>query len=423
MIQFNFLKLSIILFTSSLTLHQVAVFEISRNITIRLSELFFLFLLLIFLFNFIKKKIIIKFSNLDFLILLFPIYSFIHLLLFRDGSSVLGFLISIYSFLIYFIFKTYLINFKKNDLDKILIFIALIASLLSIVGWILVQLNINNLMVLTYDYPISIGKAGRSRALFETPNSLFFFLVFPTLIVLDKLNYLDKKQYGIILFIVLLGSFLTFSKSNVLLFAVILFYYAYNKFFKNYKNIIYVLALFLIAIYLFFSHFLILNINSKNFIKYTSTWFVSETYEPVIEYKHYVVIPTNYIETKKKNLELFYKNPFLGNGFNSYTNFKSAQVPHENGKPHSTYFGYLSEYGIIGFLLISLIFGYVAATNWSKKNHGYYLFVFSIYIIFESLNADLMTSRIIWIFFAYSEFTSINTLNDQLNEAKKIYTS
>ena len=111
MIQFNFLKLSIILFISSLTLHQIAVFEISRNITIRLSELFFLILLTIFCFYFLKKRIVIKYTKLDLIILLFPIYSLIHLILFRDNSSVLGFLISTYSFLTYFVFKTYLINF------------------------------------------------------------------------------------------------------------------------------------------------------------------------------------------------------------------------------------------------------------------------------------------------------------------------
>ena len=58
--------------------------------------------------------------------------------------------------------------------------------------------------------------------------------------------------------------------------------------------------------------------------------------------------------------------------------------------------------------------------NYRKKKHANYLFIFTIYIIFESLNTDLMTSRIIWIFFAYSEFTSINS---RINEAKKIHTS
>ena len=175
---------------------------------------------------------------------------------------------------------------------------------------------------------------------------------------------------------------------------------------------------FFIFIYIFFSHFILLNKNSEKFETYTTTTFVSKNFEILFDYKDIVLIPTNYIETKKKSLELFKKNPIFGNGFYSYQKYKSENVPHETGKPHSTYFGYLSEFGLIGLILIIFVFAYSAFINWKKNLKKYYLFLFSIYIIFESLNADLMTSRIIWIFFAYTEFTSINNQN----EAKKLYT-
>ena len=38
----------------------------------------------------------------------------------------------------------------------------------------------------------------------------------------------------------------------------------------------------------------------------------------------------------------------------------------------------------------------------------------------EAFNSDLMTSRIIWIFFAYTEYISINNFTNR-NEAKKIH--
>ena len=108
----------------------------------------------------------------------------------------------------------------------------------------------------------------------------------------------------------------------------------------------------------------------------------------------------------------------MGNGFYSFQKFKSKNVPHETGKPHSTYFGYLAEFGLIGLFLVIGVFIYFTSVNWKINKTKYYLLLFSIYIIFESFNADLMTSRIIWIFFAYVEFTSINYKN---NEAKKLH--
>ena len=269
---------------------------------------------------------------------------------------------------------------------------------------------------MTYEYPIFIGEPGRSRALFETPNSLFIFLVFPILLLIHDLK---NTKNLIFLLVILFGGFVTFSKSNVLLISLILIYITNLYKLKFRFNIFLILtSFFLIFIYIFFSHFILLNKNSENFKSYTSTAFVSKNFVSVFEYKDYVLIPTNYVETKKKSLELFKNKPLLGNGFYSFQKFKSKNVPHETGKPHSTYFGYLAEFGLIGLFLVIGVFIYFTSVNWKINKTKYYLLLFSIYIIFESFNADLMTSRIIWIFFAYVEFTSINYKN---NESKKLH--
>ena len=79
-------------------------------------------------------------------------------------------------------------NFGIEFISKTIIFSALIASIIAIFGWILIQLKIESVLVLTYEYPIFIGEPGRSRALFETPNSLFIFLVFPILLLIHDLK-------------------------------------------------------------------------------------------------------------------------------------------------------------------------------------------------------------------------------------------
>lgn len=414
------LKISAFFFIFSLTFHQLAILEISKNMTIRLSELLFLFLIFVFIFIFFNMKIKIYYSKLDLILILFPVLSFLHIVIYNDMSSSVGLVISIYSFIIYFLFKTYFLNFGTKEILNFLILSAIIASLTGVIGWGLIQFGIQNIFILTYDYPISIGEPGRAKGLFETPNSLFIFLILPFLILLERFKTSKKLKYSLALVIVFFGCFFTFSKSNVLLASLVLFFISNSINEKNLKFLSNFFGCFLILIYIFLSHYLILNKTSKNFEKYTTTWFVAENYKPLVEYKDIIIIPSNYIETKKKNLELFKINPFIGNGFNSYTNFNSKNVPHEVGKPHSTYFGYLSEFGLVGFLLILITFIYIIKINWRQKFKIQFLLLFSIYIFVEALNADLMTSRIIWIFFAYSEFISINNF-DKNNEAKKIY--
>ena len=420
MTQFNLLKISIFLFIISLTLHQIVVLEIIKNITVRISEISFLILIMFFIINVIKKKISIYHSKLDYILLLFIFLSCLHIFFFSSKSTIIGLLIFVYSYLIYFIFKNYFQNCNLKFFEDILIACAVFAGLTSILGWILIQLGINTNLVLTYDYPISIGEQGRSRGLFETPNSLFIFLVWPALIAIqrlkDNLTLLNISIFLIILF----GCFFTFSKSNVILIALIIMFFSKGLINKNIKRFFYLSAIMLIACYFFLSHFLIINKNSNNFEKYTTTWFVSKTYTPLFEFKSYLVIPTNYIETKKKNLELFSKNRYLGNGFNSYTNFNSEVVPHEKGKPHSTYFGYLSEFGIVGLIVLLISFYYVLSINWKEKKKYYFLYLFTLFILIEAFNSDLMTSRIIWIFFAYTEYISINNFTNR-NEAKKLH--
>ena len=87
-------------------------------------------------------------------------------------------------------------NFGIEFISKTIIFSALIASIIAIFGWILIQLKIESVLVLTYEYPIFIGEPGRSRALFETPNSLFIFLVFPILLLIHDLKNTKKFNFS-----------------------------------------------------------------------------------------------------------------------------------------------------------------------------------------------------------------------------------
>ena len=100
-------------------------------------------------------------------ILLFPFISLVHLIYFQDKDSIVGFFAATYLFLIYIFFKTLFLNGYKKIILNYLVISGIISSFFAILGWMLIQFNINTSLVLVYDYPIKIGQSGRSSAFFE----------------------------------------------------------------------------------------------------------------------------------------------------------------------------------------------------------------------------------------------------------------
>ena len=91
----NFFKVSLPLFIFSLIFHQIGFYEILKTVTIRPSEIIFIFIFIIFILSLIINKITYTFSRFDYLLILFPILNFIHCLIFTDSSSVVGLTFSI----------------------------------------------------------------------------------------------------------------------------------------------------------------------------------------------------------------------------------------------------------------------------------------------------------------------------------------
>ena len=98
--------------------------------------------------------------------------------------------------------------------------------------------------------------------------------------------------------------------------------------------------------------------------------------------------------------------------------FKSI-VGHD---PHSEYFGSLSNYGIIGFILvvILLLFPLYKLKNILDNKNKIKLFLAPMFFIFftfavEAVNTDILHFRFYWILlacFLYIITTSNKTLND-----------
>ena len=227
-IQLTILKISSLIYIISLSFHQYQIFNISTKIEFKITEIFFILFTIAFLLN-LKNLKFNNFKLYDYIILSFPIISLIHLIYFQNEDSIVGFFAATYLFLIYIFFKTLFLNGYKKIILNFLILSGIISSFFAILGWMLIQFNINTSLVLVYDYPIKIGQSGRSSAFFETPNSLMLFLIVPLFLSLDK--FFQKKQLkNLFSFIfIFLASVLTFSKSFLIILGLIICYFSFKK--------------------------------------------------------------------------------------------------------------------------------------------------------------------------------------------------
>ena len=127
----------------------------------------------------------------------------------------------------------------------------------------------------------------------------------------------------------------------------------------------------------------------------------------VYENKDYIFIKTNYFLAKKKNWELTKESPIIGSGFNSFTNYKNLDYPGLVGRPHSTYFGFLSEYGLIGLFFIILLFFNLFDNRLNRSFFGLCLNLIVLFLIIDAFNTDLIFTKIFWIFFSIMNYTKI----------------
>ena len=161
------------------------------------------------------------------------------------------------------------------------------------------------------------------------------------------------------------------------------------------------------AFYLFITNILIINKSSNFYDILLSKTYTGGLKDIVYENKDYVFVKTNYFLTKKKNWELIKKSPIIGSGFNSFINYKDLDYPSLISRPHSTYFGFLSEYGLIGLLFIVLLFFNLFDKKLNQSFFGLCLNLIVLFLVIDAFNTDLIFTKIFWIFFSIMNYTQI----------------
>lgn len=381
---------------------------------IQISEFVFIPMALYSTLNY--KKLSFKFAKIDYVILFYLALNIVSCIWNESElSSYLETLGKFYLFGVYFIFKTITSNWDISRLKDFVInnfyLLGVLSSLVALLGW-MVAMNTgeNNLLATTYENYPYFGTISRIRGVTPTP-TMFAVLLSFCAFLLTALIIEKKSKRKINLFflgIILISSFLTFSKTFLLIISGIALLFFFKKNLLNrYK---YLEAILILSIFLSFivsSHFLFFKSDSGWQHKLENTPFSTNK----ILYKNdkVIILESFYIFSKRCAVEISKINPIIGIGpanFNKSMNrLDKSEFPALNKlmgvDPHSVYFGTLAENGLLGLICVILMFYFLVKKLKRIKNKEpifvYALFMIFVLLLIEGITTDIMNFRNLWV--------------------------
>ena len=379
-----------LLYIFTIFIHNIKIF---KNLSsIKFSEVIFLiFFLLYFFFNY--RKIITTITKNDLIFFLWPLLNFIQFL--YNPHNLYGVISSIYVFTIYLLFKNLFLDLGQKKIIRYLILSLLFSSLLSIVGWVTSQFNIDlNLAEYKEGFPIYIIEKYRSHGLFPTPNMLFFYLSLGFLII-QNFNFKNKNY---ILVFIFFGIFFTLSKSLIIFFPLIFFPYIFKYGKLVHKQIYVIFFLLMFILFNFFTNFIVAPKKINFFEEHRHSNYMMSNSKALFDNSHVSIYKTNYAELKIKSFNLIKENFFIGIGFDNFNKtpingFSEIQVY----KPHSSIIGLIVENGILSIVIYYLIGRSIL--HFPLKNKNYFFLSALLFIFVESINTDIHYFKILWIIF------------------------
>ncbi len=371
---------------------------------IEVSEIIFFFLFLFFLL-FKYKTFFKEYTKIDFYFALWPILN-ITIFFLQDSEirNFQGIIFSLYCYCIYLFAKSFLKN--NNIFYKFLLIVIVINSILSIMGWVLVQLNYETILVQYYeDYPFAILKDFRSSGFAPSPNFLYFHLALGYLLVYKKmfeiLSY-DNKKILFLNSIIFLGIILTFSKSILIFVFLIIYIFQEVKWSNfNFKKF-FIFGFLIFFIFNFFTNFIVTTTMYSPFNKIensieTNNFYIAENKKiPLYENDYLKIYPSAYLSLKKKSFHVLKENYVLGIGHTNFEIFLKDEYPNLfNAMPHSTIISVVLSTGIVGLILWIFLFLIICTKIKLNKDFGSVLIIF--FIIVEAINMDIHYFKIIWL--------------------------
>ena len=209
----------------------------------------------------------------------------------------------------------------------------------------------------------------------------------------------------------LIGLPFTFTKS-VLIASVCALGIFVCKYSKTYRNLIIFTFPFVLLLFVFATHFVVVNKYVFDNQKETLFHALDKTSTQLSIGNNYI-IKTSYAFLKEKGWFVFKQNPLVGIGSGNFNkvSFESDKSSYRDGyDPHSSITGSLAEMGIIGFSAFLSIFVLAfqrivlfLKTDLSLSDR-YLLYGFLgifIFMFCEAIATDVMNFRHFWLIFAF----------------------
>jgi hypothetical protein len=400
---------------------------------IQLPEIVFIMLLLATIIEVLRHKTWQKFrlTIIDKALSLYGLALLISCLSHLTSASIFEFLGFLYLLVLYLAINIYFLESGKNIrqfLVKSTQMSSILAASIGLIGLILITLSINNPFVVYFvNYPL-LGSIYRLKALTTEPIMLMSILGVFTLIYLADIYGKTKVKLSIsttiILILLATVMFFTYTKSIVMFtascFIIIATHYSISN---KFKNIVWGIFL---TIFLFFSHFTFVSKTAFNQNQYCHAL----EKQPIFELSDQYIVRTCYAILKESNIIAFSRNPIIGLGGGNFTKYvehlKEEQIYPSyipSYDPLSTYFGSLSELGILGFISLLILYStvrfvWVKSKKSDERNESdnrFWILMCGVlmFIIAEGFVTDTMNFRHYWLVlacFAAKERTTISSL-------------
>ena len=321
----------------------------------------------------------------------------------------------IYLLFVFFVFKTSVLDPSKAAPFVRNAFVACgtIAALAGITGFILYMSGIDSPLAWDTQRPYPyFGYVGRAQGFADTPNMLLNVAGICSLLYYSHRdrNFQERAFHFFILFILITGILLTFSKSIILLLICALYIWSQRTKINGLGKIITaVTAIGLFLLFIFLTHVLVVKKADVNWQMLTEEAYTLD--HPFMETGGYYFIFTNYAVNKKAAIETGLNNLWTGAGpgnFNNELNHlrEKGNYPayFPNYDPHSTFTGAFAETGIAGFMSVIFIFFSIAMhlrniqrkeTTYNSLNTG--LTACFLFLAMEAISLDILNFRHLWV--------------------------
>lgn len=383
---------------------------------LQLPEIVFLFLFVLTFLKVIKQKLWIKWRliSIDKALIVYGLALLISCLGHPTKASLFEMLGFVYLALLYVIINFYLIE-SREKVRKFLVkntqLSGIFSAVLGLIGLSLLVLNRENILVGYYpNYPI-LGDIYRVKALATEPimlNSVlgvFILVSVANILNAEKISFSFKSTSIALLMSIIM--FLTFTKSIVMCVASILVMIAMRyHFWIKAKMVIW--SLFFI-VFIFFSHFVFVKKSDFEQNKYCH----AIEKKPLTEVNNKYLLRTCYGVLKEANIIVLARYPLIGIGGGNFTAYmhqlkEEALYPTylTEFDPLSTYFGTLSELGLIGFVSLLYLYFTIGST-WKKicvtadsdGSNKFWLLIGGVllFMVAEGFVTDTMNFRHYWL--------------------------